>query len=133
MAGSDRISEWRHYQLCGIMLLFMNQTLAGIVGFIVYQNRGYDYSGFLIYAMAVYIFYITIIAVIQLIKFKRYGSPGLVCGKSRQSHFFRRMMADVVGGGVCLLVLGIAIVMIVRSTKQLKRPEENGKVQASLF
>lgn len=151
--GSSRVSEWRRYRLCGIMLLFMNQALAGIVGFIVYQNRGYDYPGFLIYAVAVYTFYITIIAVVQLVRFKRYGSPLLSAAKAvnlaaamvsmlslttamlaqfgeDDAPFFRRIMTGAVGGGVCLLVLGIAIVMIVRSTKQLKQLRDDGRVQA---
>ena len=41
----DEASELRRYRLCGVMLLFMNQALAGIVIFMVHQNQGFDYPG----------------------------------------------------------------------------------------
>ena len=122
----------------------MNQALAGIVVFIVYQNRGYDYPGVLIYAMAAYTFYITIIAVINLVKFRRHGSPILSAAKAinfvaamvsmlslttamlaqfggNEEPYFRPIMTGTVGGGVCVIVLGMAVFMIARSTKQLKK------------
>lgn len=142
--GKDMPSEWRRYRLCGIVLLLMNQALAGIVVFIVYQNRGYDYPGVLIYAMAAYTFYITIIAVINLVKFRRHGSPILSAAKAinfvaamvsmlslttamlaqfggNEEPYFRPIMTGTVGGGVCVIVLGMAVFMIARSTKQLKK------------
>lgn len=142
--GKDMYSEWHRYRLCGIVLLFMNQALAGIVVFIVYQNRGYDYPGALIYAMAAYTFYITIIAVLNLIKFRKHGSPILSAAKAinfvaamvsmlslttamlaqfgrEDDPHFRPIMTGAVGGGVCVIVLSMAVFMIVRSTKQLKK------------
>lgn len=142
--GADMLSEWRRYRLCGIVLLFMNQALAGIVAFIVYQNKGYDYPGILIYAMAAYTFYITITAVINLVKFRKHGSPILSAAKAinlvaamvsmlslttamlsqfggKNDADFRRIMTGAVGGGVCIIVLGMAVFMIVRSTKKIKQ------------
>ena len=54
--GEDISSELRHYRVCGIILLFMNQALVGIVVAMVIQNRGFSYSGLLIYIMALYTF-----------------------------------------------------------------------------
>ena len=122
----------------------MNQALAGIVAFIVYQNKGYDYPGILIYAMAAYTFYITITAVINLVKFRKHGSPILSAAKAinlvaamvsmlslttamlsqfggKNDADFRRIMTGAVGGGVCIIVLGMAVFMIVRSTKKIKQ------------
>lgn len=141
--GKDMISEWHRYRLCGIVLLFMNQALAGIVVFIVRQNRGYDYPGVLIYAMAAYTFYITIIAAINIVRFRKHKSPILSAAKAinlvaamvsmlslttamlaqfggDEEPYFRQIMTGAVGGGVCVLVLGMAVFMIVRSTKQMK-------------
>lgn len=144
--GLDFPAEWRRYRLCGIVLLLMNQALAGIVVFIVHQNRGYDYPGILIYAMAAYTFYITITAIVNLVKFRKHGSPVLSAAKAINlvaamvsmlslttamlAQFgadddpqFRRVMTGAVGAGVCTIVLGMAIFMIVKSTKKLKNQE----------
>ena len=43
-------NELYRYRLCGIMLLVMNQVLAGIVIFMVHQNQGFNYPGVLIYS-----------------------------------------------------------------------------------
>lgn len=69
------------YRMCGITLLIMNQALAGIVIFMVHQNRGFDYPGLLIYAMATYSFYSVITAVVNLVKFRKHGSPLLSAAK----------------------------------------------------
>lgn len=143
--GKDLLAEWRRCRLCGIVLLLMNQALAGIVVFIVHQNRCYDYPGVLIYAMAAYTFYITITAIINLVKFRKRGSPILSAAKAinlvaamvsmlslttamlaqfggeGESPEFRSIMTGAVGGGVCVIVLGMAVFMIARSTKQLKK------------
>lgn len=147
--GKDIPSEWRRYRLCGIVLLMMNQALAGIVVFIVHQNRGYNYPGLLIYAMAAYTFYITITAVINLVKFRKHKSPILSAAKAvnlvaalvsmlslttamlaqfggEEDSYFRAVMTGAVGGGVCVIVLGMAVFMIIRSAKQLKIQRENG-------
>lgn len=135
-------AEWQHYRLCGIMLLLMNQALVGMVTFMVRQNRGYTYPGLLIYAMAAYSFYALIFAVRSLVKFRKNSSPVLSAAKAialaaamvsllalttamiarfgNGDSAFRRLMTSAVGGGVCILVLGMAIFMICTSTKQLK-------------
>ena len=74
--------ELRRYRFCGIVLLMMNFALAGVVTFIVHQNRGYEYPGVLIYAMAAYSFYAVIIAATNVVKFRRHGSPILSAAKA---------------------------------------------------
>ncbi len=78
----DEVSELRRYRLCGVMLLFMNQALAGIVIFMVYQNQGFDYPGLLIYAMAAYAFYAVILAIVNVVKTRRHNSPILSAAKA---------------------------------------------------
>ncbi len=141
--GKDIPSELRRYRSCGIVLLLMNQALAGIVIYIVNQNKGFEYPGLLIYAMAMYTFYITITAIVNVIRFRKHGSPVLSAAKiinltaalvsmlsletAMLAQFdsgrpgFRRIMTAASGGGVCIIVLGMAIYMIFRSSKQLKQ------------
>lgn len=148
--GGDIPAELRRYRVCGVFLLFMNQALIGIVIYIVYQNTGFTYSGLFIYAMAAYTFYITIMAIFNVIKYCRRGSPILSATKvvnltaalvsmlsletamltqfgSNQTTF-RRIMTASSGGAVCIIILGIAIYMIVNSTKQLKAKNNHSKV-----
>lgn len=136
------VEELHRYRLCGIMLLLMNQALAGMVVFMVRQNRGFDYPGSLIYLMALYSFYSVIIAVMNLIKFRKHGSPVLSAAKAvnlvaamvsilsletamlarfgDDDEAFRAIMTGATGGGVCTIVIGMAVFMIVKSTKEIR-------------
>ena len=145
--GLDVPAEFRRYRACGIILLLMNQALVGIIIYMVTQNRGFSYPGLMIYAMAMYTFYITISAIINVIKYRSHGSPVMSAAKTisltaalvsmlsletamlaqfgSDETEFRRIMLGVSGGVVCAFVLAMAIYMIARSTKQLKKPENN--------
>lgn len=140
----DEGTEWRRYRFCGIMLLLMNQALAGIVALMVRQNRGFAYPGLLIYAMAAYSFYAVTVAVINLVRIRRHKSPVLSAARAINlvaalvsvlslttamlSRFggagnaaFNRTMTGAVGGGVCTVVIGMAVYMIRRANKNLKK------------
>ncbi len=139
---ADRAAELRRYRLCGITLLLMNIVLTGIVMFMVHQNRGYEYPGMLIYVVAAYTFYSVILAAVNMVKFRKYRSPILSAAKAvnlaaaivsmlsletgMMAQFggndpqLRKMMTEAAGGSVCMIVLGMAVYMIVKSTKQLK-------------
>lgn len=144
--GKNKISEWRRYRLCGIVLLFMNQALVGIIILVVHQNSGFEYPGMLIYIMALYAFYATITAVRNVIKFRKYGSPVLSAAKvinltaalvsmlsletamltqfgAANDAEFRQVMKISTGAGVSIIVLGMAIYMIVHATKCLRNRE----------
>lgn len=143
-AGKNKVSEWKRYRLCGIILLFMNIALAGIVILVVYQNSGFEYPGVLIYIMAMYAFYATIMAVRNVMKFRRYGNPVLSAAKvinltaalvsmlsletamltqfgAADDPLFRQVMTAATGTGISMIVLGMAVFMIVHSTRQLKQ------------
>ena len=65
--GENTISELKRYRLCGAILIMMNLALAGVVILVLYQNRGFHYAGSLIYVMALYTFYTTIMAIINVV------------------------------------------------------------------
>lgn len=145
--GENIISEFKRYRACGIILLLMNQALVGIIIYMVTQNRGFSYPGVMIYAMAMYTFYITISAIINVVKFRKRGSPLLSAAKvisltaalvsmlsletAMLTQFgsdqpgFRRLMLGASGGVVFLIVLTMAVYMIVRSTKQIRKLKDN--------
>lgn len=141
--GENIPLEFRRYRVCGYSLLFMNQALAAIVVYIVYRNQGFSYPGLLIYGMAVYAFYCMITAAINVVKFRKLGSPILSAAKAvnltaafvsmlsletamlsefgGDDFIFRKYMTGISGGLVCTFVLGMAVYMIVRSTRYLKK------------
>lgn len=145
--GQNIQGEFRRYRLCGIILILMNIALVGIVEFIVYKNEGFSYPGLLIYAIALYAFYCIIIAMINVIKFRKHGSPVMSAAKvinltaalvsmltlttAMLASFggddlaFRKMMTACVGSGVCLIVLGMGVFMLIHSTKNLKEMQYN--------
>lgn len=144
--GENLPAELRRCRLCGGLLLVMNQALTGIVILMVFQNHGYHYPGTLIYAMAVYTFYITITSVRNAVKFRKNGSPVISAAKNvnltaalvsmlsletamlaqfgdGREDAFRRIMIGSSGGVICVIVLGLAVDMILRSTLQLKKSQ----------
>lgn len=145
--GQDISAELRRYWACGGILLLMNQALVGIIIYMVTQNKGFSYPGLMIYAMAMYTFYITISAIINVIKYRRHGSPVMSASKAISltaalvsmlsletamlARFgsgeteFRRIMLGVSGGVICAFVLTMAVYMLVRSTKLLKNLKNN--------
>lgn len=140
--ADDRISQLKRYRFCGIVLLFMNQALTVIVVIVVKQNKGFEYAGFLIYAVAFYAFYAVIMSVINVVKFGKYGNPIMSAAKvinltaalvsmlsletamlaqfGEDDVLFRHVMTSATGVGVCMIVLGMAVFMIVKSTKMIK-------------
>ena len=134
LGAQDPLLEWRRYRLCGVMLFLMNQALAGIVAFVVQQNKGFDYPGFLIYAMAAYAFYAIITASVNLFKAINLVAAmvsilsletALLAQFGADDEVFRRIMTGATGGGVCTIVIGMAIYMIWRANKNLKKLQIN--------
>ena len=139
--GAKLITEYRRCRLCGIILLLMNIVLTGEVILMVGENAGFSYPGYLIYVVALYAFYNIITAVRDVIKYRKYRSPVMAAAKTvklatalvsmlalttamltqfnTRGPQFQRMMIGVTGGCVSFLVLLIAVLMIVKSTKSL--------------
>lgn len=141
--GTDFKEELRRYRLCGIILMFMNIALTGVVVLVIRKHEGFQYAGYLIYLMAMYAFYNIITAVMNVIKYRKYRSPVMSAAKvvnlaaalvsmlsletamlaqfgSTDSEQFRRIMTACTGAGVCTLILGTALYMIWHATKILK-------------
>lgn len=141
--GKNRIRELQKYRLCGCILMGMNLILAGMVALVVYRGFGFQYSGLLIYAMAAYTFYITILSVVNLKKYKKYNSPILSAAKTinlssalvsmlaletamlaqfsgDNSENYNRILTGMTGTIVLVIVLAMASYMIIKSTRELK-------------
>ncbi len=141
--GKSRLGELKRSRLCAYILMTVNLALSGAVLMMVYYNRGFQYQGFLIYVMAMYTFYITTTAIIDMIKYRKYNSPVMSISKiiklasSLFSMLFletamfsqfggdtspetKRILIMATGGGISVIVVAMAVYMIVRTTTEIK-------------
>lgn len=151
--GKKRLMELRRARLCAIILTTLNLVLSGAVLMILYRNRGFHYNGILIYVMAMYTFYVTTIAIIDLIKYRKYDNPilsttkvikmaaALVSMLSLETAMFsqfgeemspenQRIMIALTGAGVSVIVIIMAVYIIIRSTKEIsliRRENKDGE------
>ncbi|MCM1487075.1 MAG: cation transporter [Firmicutes bacterium] len=140
---NDAAAEYKRYCSCGGLLVIMTLALSGIILFIIRREGDYDYPGLLIYVMAVYAFYAVITAAINIVKFRKKGSPVLSAAKAinltaalvsmlaletamigrfggEDSQDFQRLMMTISGAVVCAFVLGMGVYMLVNGGKRLK-------------
>lgn len=145
--GVDMRMEWKRYHVCGALLLVMSLALTGVVILVVQKNEGFHYAGYLIYIMAMYAFYNITAATINVVKYRRYKSPVMSAAKvlqlaaalvsilaletamlaqfgSNDGERFRAVMSGATGGGVCTIILGIAVYMIRRAAKEIRMEEK---------
>lgn len=145
--GKNRLGELKRTALCSSILLSVNFVLTGAVLMILYQNKGFDYHGILIYVMAAFTFYITTHAIINLVKYRKYNSPvmtmtkaialsaSLVSMLALETAMFsqfgaemkpenQRLMVALTGAGVSLIVVTMSIYIIIKSVKEIKNIKE---------
>ena len=142
--GENQSSEFKRYRICGGILTVLNLALTGMVILMVTHNYAYNYPGTLIYAMGAYTFYNIITASMNVVKYRKQNSPVLSASKmiqlasalvsmlaletamlakfgDNEMPLFRLAMTAATGAGVCLIVLGMALYMILHSTRQLRK------------
>lgn len=148
--GTSRLGELKRSRLCAYILLTVNLVLSGAVLMMIYFNRGFSYRGYLIYAVAFYTFYITVTAIIDLIKYRKFKSPVMSISKiiklasalfsmlfletamldqfgKDTSLVWQRGMIMGTGAGICVTVVTMSLYMIIVTTKEIK---EYGKKEA---
>ena len=139
-------SELKRYRACGIVLLFMNLALALIVFFMVYWNRTFDHHMITAIAMAAYTFTAFATAIVNVVKYRKYQSPVYSASKAislaaacvsmltlestmlttfGDGEINARLMLGLTGGAVVALIVTMAVCMIMRANKQLKKMKEN--------
>lgn len=139
--GKDKKYEYQIYRRCGILILILNLALVGVVIQMVRKGQGYHYPGVLIYIAAMFTFYAVILAVFNLVKYRKYDSPAISAVKainftaaavsilSLQTAMlaefgvdfqFVKFMNSATGCIICLLILGTAFYMIVNASHRLR-------------
>lgn len=145
--GTDRRGELRRTVFCSAVLLTINFVLSGAVLMILYQNKGFTYHGFLIYGVAAYTFYITVHAIVGLIRYRKHSSPILRMSKTVSvtaalvsmlsletamlSAFGQDMAPEnkwlfiaLTGAGVSATVIVLSVLRIRQSLQEMKNMEK---------
>ncbi len=151
--GKNRFFELLHYRLCGILLVLMNTALAVMVFYMVRENKGFKYHYIMTIAMAAYTFYTMTMAIIGIIKYKKYNNPILSAVKTvsftaalvsmlsletamlaafgeNESEEFRLIITGITGATVCVAVLLYGIYITVTSTKEISILKKSEKIQS---
>ena len=146
--GNNHLGELKSARLCACILMTVNLALSGAVLMMVFFDRGFQYQGFLIYVIALYTFYITVTAVIDMIKYRKFKSPILSITKvikmtsalfsmlfletamfaqfgADTSAEVKRLMLILTGAGISVAVDTMAIYMIVQTTGEIKQYKHN--------
>ena len=146
--GTSIFNEWKRSRVCAYILLLINLSLSGAVLMILYQNKGYDYPGIMIYVMALYTFYSTIHAIVDIVKYRKLGSPimstakivslsaALVSMLNLETAMFaqfgsemapedQRLMIILTGAGVSVVVVTLSVILIVKASNAI-RGEKHG-------
>ena len=141
-AGSAR--EWKRCRICGGILLLVNLSLSGAVLMILYQNKGYDYPGILIYVMALHTFYTVIHAVVEMVRTRKMERPLMTAAKAvslcaalvsllnLETAMFAQFGGDMpvrdqrifiilTGAGVSATIVTLSVFLIGKATKEIRR------------
>ncbi len=140
--GADE--EKRAYRRTGWLLLGLNIPMGGMIVQMVLMGAGYSYPGYVVYLSAMYTFYIAIRAVVDLVRFRRLGSPLLSAAKalnlvaammsvlglqtamlaqfSQEGEAFRCTMNAITGASVWSGAILTGAAMLRRSFREGRRP-----------
>ena len=154
-AGEDTALEWRKYRFCGALLMVMNLALMIFTLYFVYRIRIFRHHEITTIAMAAYTFTALTVAIINVVRYQKYGSPAYSAAKDislvsatvsmltlenamltafgqAESEAFLQIMLGASGAAVMLIVQGIALYMIINAGRKLaenqkKEVEINGE------
>ncbi len=152
-AGEELITEYKKYRTCGTVFLVMNLALSLMIFFMVYWNRTFHHHEITTIAMAAYTFTSFTMAVINIIKYRKYNSPvysaskaislASACvsmltlestmlttfGSESLSLTERRIFLGASGGVISAFIVTMAIYMIVKGSKALKKLKNDTKTE----
>lgn len=79
--GEEMELEFKRYRICGWIFLFMNLALSGMTLYMIREGRVMRHHEITTIAMAAYTFTALTVAIINVVKYRRYNSPALSASK----------------------------------------------------
>ncbi len=141
--GEMMFREQLIYRMCGIGLLLMTAALTVIIIYVTGNTQSNVQNEIVTIAMAAFTFTSLTVAIVNVVKYRKYNSP--VWSASKALSFvsaivsmltledamlasfggddgdgFRHTITSVTGAGIAAIVIAIAIFMILNSTKNIK-------------
>lgn len=139
-----RLKQLESFRLCGIMMVFLNLAMSGMLFLMIWEGHRRVFPGSLVYAFAFYAFYCVIIAAVQVVKYRRMENPIFSASKSirmakammslftlqtvlltqfggEMSAETEMMMNILTGGSVCAIVITMAVLMIRKANREIKQ------------
>lgn len=141
--GERMQEELVKYRNCGIIFLVMNLAVSLMIFFMVYWNRTFRHHEITTIAMAAYTFTTFTVAIVNMVKYRKYNSPVFSASKTinmaaacvsmltltstmlttfddgTMTLLARRIMLGASGGVVSVVIVAMAIYMIVQGSKKL--------------
>lgn len=140
--GEELEIELKKYRFCGWILLLMNVSVSIIIFFMIYWNRTFVHHEITTIALAAYTFFTFTLAIINLVKYRKYNSPIYIATKSinlvvssvsmitlettmlttfggNDDPLFRTLILSLSGGAVAIFILIMAILIIVKANRAL--------------
>ncbi len=139
---SDALIGARNYRMCGIWLLILNAALSSAIAQMIFDDRGFTYNDWLIYAFAAYAFYKITMAIINAIRARSHddltlqgirninlvdGAVSILALQTALLHTFSAggevdisLFNTLTGSAVSLFSVGLSIFMIVKGSKEIK-------------
>ncbi len=142
-AGAKMYKELVRYRICGMVFLAMNMALTVMIFFMIYWNRSFEHDQIITIAIAAYTFTAFSAAIVNIVKYRKMGSPVYSASKAislaaacvsmltltstmlttfgaEEDVLFRRTMLTFIGSAVSIFVIGMADYMIVQGTRKMK-------------
>lgn len=146
--GEEIREELYKYRICGWVFLVMNLAITLMIFFMVYWNRTFTHHEITTIAMATYTFVSFTTAIVNMVRYRKYNSPVFSASKAislaaacvsmitltstmlttfgeSDGLLFRRIILGSLGAAVSVFIIAMAIYMIVRATRTLKKMELN--------
>ena len=146
--GEQMQQELLRYRACGWIFLLTNLALSGMMFYMIYESRVTRHGEIVTITMAAYTFTTLTMAIINVIRYRKFNSPAVSAAKAislaaacvsmltlenTMLTTFRsetmtpekaRLFLGLSGGAVSVFIIAMAIYMIVQANRKLKSMEE---------
>ena len=142
--GEKMLKEPRKYRACGVVFLLLNLALTLMIFFMVYWNRTFRHHEITTIALAAFTFTSLTMAIINIIRYRKLGSPVYSAAKAislasalvsmltleatmlttfndgTMTMTARRLFLGLSGGVISILIIAMAVYMIRQANKKIK-------------
>lgn len=142
--GEKLRQELIRYRACGYIFIVITVALSSMTAYLIYSGGTTEHHEITTIAMAAYTFFTFTMAVISIIRYRKYESPVFSAAKAisltaasvsmlnlestmlvtfgdgNETELMRSLFIGISGAAIFVFIIAMAIYMIVQSTKKLK-------------